>query len=385
MPPSQSPPWPTPAFAKRRRGRRARFRQDLTDSFVEDLQPQETEFSVHDWRVSGLQVRVQPTGTKSYEYVPPQANGRRRKFTLGRAGEITSDVARDRAVSILTLGDAGKSLGTVPGLRSKRRMIDALPGYQSYCRKSMSAEWCRKVELTFERAIVPRLGTRPLGKITREDIRELIHSVTSAPASRRQIHFIVSSFLKWALERRWIDQNVLTGSLAPPAKVRRAPSLGASDLAAIWCANGKLPWPWNGVFGLVLLTGRSLAEVRSLRNDAVDRQARIWRVAFVSGDDWFGESVALSDAAMTLVAAEDANKTYAFSRTRDGMPMAFQQGWMDRLRDLSGVGQFTCRDLQRAVVREIGARRQGRCPYEAWSTWLIDEQRRRQADEDVVQ
>jgi integrase len=70
--------------------------EKLTNTLVNALEPRRTRYEVVDTDVRGLRIRVSPTGEKTY-YVLYTHEGQRRRFRLGRHGDLTVTHARKLA------------------------------------------------------------------------------------------------------------------------------------------------------------------------------------------------------------------------------------------------------------------------------------------------
>ena len=77
-------------------------RFEFTNTLVNALDVEQTRYEAADTKVSGLRVRVSPDGTKTY-YILYRHDGQRRRFRLGRHGELT--VASARKLALAKLGE----------------------------------------------------------------------------------------------------------------------------------------------------------------------------------------------------------------------------------------------------------------------------------------
>ncbi|HET6552983.1 MAG TPA: integrase arm-type DNA-binding domain-containing protein [Dyella sp.] len=73
------------------------MRAALTKRIVASAQPRERPYELRDAQVRGLLLRVQPSGHKAW--IVTWAHGKRR--TLGSAGHLSLDQARDIAVKVI--------------------------------------------------------------------------------------------------------------------------------------------------------------------------------------------------------------------------------------------------------------------------------------------
>ena len=118
------------------KGRRVR----LTDAGVGKLKPHTTEYAVWDSEVSGLGVRVRPSGHRSFVW-HGRVQGETVRMTIGPAALMTVEDARKRALAL--------SVGSAP---RKRKDVPALP-----C--SATSSWTSGCRLTI--AAAPRRPANP--------------------------------------------------------------------------------------------------------------------------------------------------------------------------------------------------------------------------------
>lgn len=74
----------------------------LTEEAIIEAKPRRSEYSIWDHDVIGFGLRVRASGFKSFILKCEDRNGEQRKFTLGRPGSMTLDVARREARKLKT-------------------------------------------------------------------------------------------------------------------------------------------------------------------------------------------------------------------------------------------------------------------------------------------
>ena len=70
-----------------------------------------------------------------------------------------------------------------------------------HVRPKLKASTAREYERGARLYIVPRLGRRPIGELTRQDIAKLHHELASTPYQANRTLALLSKFFGWA-ERR---------------------------------------------------------------------------------------------------------------------------------------------------------------------------------------
>lgn len=71
----------------------------LTVETLKKLEPRQRQYSVNDSEVRGLQVRVMPSGAKTFSFLYLSGDGRRRRIRIGNANTTTLAQARKSAMS----------------------------------------------------------------------------------------------------------------------------------------------------------------------------------------------------------------------------------------------------------------------------------------------
>src|SRR3954463_12638254 len=85
-------------------------RKTLTDSMIASLSAKPKPYTVADPEVTGLYVRVQPTGTKKFLVITRNPNGKQKWLTVGTVGIDQITDMRDKARETIKATRDGKSL-----------------------------------------------------------------------------------------------------------------------------------------------------------------------------------------------------------------------------------------------------------------------------------
>jgi integrase len=91
--------------------------EKLTKRIVEALKPQEQPYEVRDDGVQGFLIRVQPSGQKTF-YFDYRLNGRRNRYKLGVAGNVSADGARELAKGVA--GEVSRGIDPQERRKSER-------------------------------------------------------------------------------------------------------------------------------------------------------------------------------------------------------------------------------------------------------------------------
>jgi hypothetical protein len=158
------------------------------------LQPGQT---IWDGSVSGLAARRQTGSVVSYYLMYRTADGRKRTYTIGKHGSPwTPDTARQEARRILVEvaqgGDpAGEKLAGRPAITiaqlCRQYLADAEAGRLLTRRKaSKKASTLISDRGRIMRHIIPLLGRKPVGSVTRNDVEAFMHDVAAGITALRE-------------------------------------------------------------------------------------------------------------------------------------------------------------------------------------------------------
>ena len=144
------------------KGRRVR----LSDAGVGKLKPDTTEYVVWDSEVSGLGVRVRPSGHRSFVW-RGRVHGEPVRATVGPAALMTVEDARQRALA-LSVGNAPHTAQGRSGAPLFRDFVldEWLPAYRHRCAPSS----CQFANRVLKGQLIPAFGRLPLDAIRRIDV-----------------------------------------------------------------------------------------------------------------------------------------------------------------------------------------------------------------------
>ena len=165
----------------------------LTESRIEALEPRKSPYDVRDTALKGFGVRVLPSGNKRF-FVHSQHEGRRIWKTIGDAGGMRLDEARQRAVAFL----AALRSDDMPALCEERPFeAVAREVFERYGRNWKPRTG--KVNRGYLRShILPWFGERNIADITRDDVQRWFASLRATPAAADRSAPILSVIMRQA-------------------------------------------------------------------------------------------------------------------------------------------------------------------------------------------
>ena len=167
----------------------------LTQRRVDSLRPRRKVRDVRDAELKGYGVRVMPSGARRY-FIHSQHRGNRVWKIVGDAAAIAEPEARARARSMLAALRDGRVPGTAdPGGTLFETVAEEV--FDRYGRRWKP----RTIEVNrdyLRRQILPCFAGRPIGEITKEDVRAWFRGLHATPAAANRSAPILSVIMQQA-------------------------------------------------------------------------------------------------------------------------------------------------------------------------------------------
>jgi hypothetical protein len=246
----------------------------LTERFLTSRKPPLTGRTIYtDATVPGLAFRVsaatvsQPEGRRDWLLRYRPRRQAQRAVALGTYPAVSLSKARERAGEIVAVAKRGVDLIAAEELDAAARraaeakarpMCEIADAYLDSVRRLRS--W-RDIESRTRCHIIPKLGNKPIGEITRADVVEFLDGLEREQRLRHQVNRCRETLrviFAFAIERELITINPVIGVSKRKVEIPRDRTLSSNELAALWGAIDKLPELPRAYFRVVLLTGASV-------------------------------------------------------------------------------------------------------------------------------
>jgi integrase len=312
----------------------------------------------------GFGVRVHASGRAAYVIQYRDGDGRTRRYTLGAVGKLTPDEARALARKEFAKVAAG---GNPSVERAEKRVQPTVRELaelwiERHLRPKRKPAYVADVERQFRLHIFPRLGTRKVGSVTRQDAAELHRALEHAPIQANRTLASLSGLLVFA-EREGLRPD---GS-NPTRYVERFPEesrsryLSEAELSRLGEvlreieADESEPWQAVAAVRLLLLTGCRKTEILAAKWADVDFESGVLTIHEHKTSRRKGAKV-LPLAAPTLAAlaalprldpAEDGEKAAWVLPSRNGTGhfIGLAHVWQ-RIRERAGLPDVHLHDLR---------------------------------------
>ena len=237
-----------------------------------------------DSELPGFGVRVYPSGTKHY-VVQTRARGTAKRLTVGRHGVITPEQARQRAALIIARIKAGET--PVPEPLMPRRadeptVAELAERYlKEYVELRCKPNTVATYRLRATKHLVPALGKLPIGRVRREDIRDLHYTLRHTPSAANRVVDLLSRMFNAAESWGLVPEGTNPCRLQVKYRERRRERfLTAGEFRRLGRVlseaenSNAVSGPAAAAIRLLILTGCRKNEILTLRWIDVDLEER---------------------------------------------------------------------------------------------------------------
>jgi integrase len=244
----------------------------LTDRGIAALKPTDASVLYFDSEVSGLAVRVYPSGRKVFVF-DWRDSGRQRRVTIGQHPAWTVGKARTHASRMRLKADTGETVTPARG----GRIADLIEQWRAVVKLTRRPGTVVGYCLAVDRYILPTFGKLEPKAITRNAIEQWHGEIAqTTPIQANRNLGVLSAFLSWLEHDRKIDRNPARGVRRRPENQRHV-FLDADEIAAAHVAlagdNRRAP---ALALRMALLTGARIGEVLSLAPAQINAARRLW-------------------------------------------------------------------------------------------------------------
>ncbi len=186
----------------------------LSDRVVSRLVAAPGEFTVWDTRITGLGVRVRPSGHKSFVLLD-NGNGSSKRRTLGSATHMTVDKARSRCLAIQS--GALKSVTDTPPSPLFGDFVEDV--WCSECFDRFKPSTQRTTVTALKAQLLPAFGAMPLDRITRKEVMAWFdHYSGAAPSGANRALDTLGQILNHAKVHGHLETNPARGIRRNPQR-----------------------------------------------------------------------------------------------------------------------------------------------------------------------
>jgi integrase len=344
----------------------------LTQVAVERLKPPATgRVEYWDSQCPGFGLRISApgrggVGRKTWQTLY-RVNGKLVRETIGTLATFPN-VAEARALARHSLQKAQQGISPVEERRQQKRQGElrardtlgaAIDRYlNEYALPRMRPDYYKETKRALEVDVKAALGDRPLGEITRREIRRQVLGPIVARGKMPHASHVLAylrAMLKWAAAEEIIEANPAAGIPDPDPRKRqdreRDRYLDDDEIKVFWAACDKIEWPFGPLFQLLLLTAQRRDEVAGMTWGELDLDKRTWTLPRERTKNDKAHVVHLSMLATEIITAlPRVNERFVFTTTGT----TAVSGWgraRERLAAVMGDPKpFTLHDVRRSAA-----------------------------------
>jgi integrase len=343
----------------------------LTDRFLTSRKaPLKGRAIYTDSMVPGLTFRVSaatasnPIGRRDWLLRYRPRRQRQRAVAIGTYPAVSLAKARDRAGEIVAAAKRGVDLIASEERDAEvRRAAEAKA--QLLCELAIAylesvnrLRSRRDIESRIRCHIIPRLGHKQIGEITRADVVEFLDGLERKLGLRHQVNRCretLRAIFAFAIEREQIAVNPILGVAKRKVETPRDRTLNDDELTAIWHAIEKLPDLQRAYFRVVLLTGARRNEVREMAWPELDLDSGLWRLPGERNKSARPFEIPLSAPVVETLRRLPRIGPFVFAL--DGKRPITLHPWIERVRRDAGLINVRLHDLRRTLrtgLAELG-------------------------------
>lgn len=330
----------------------------LTTLFMDRITPPESgRVEYFDTTFPAFGVRVSSKGRKSW-IVFYRFGGKQARLTLGTYPGVSLADARDLAREALTKvekgidpADAKKASRISAGTSVGDVTADFIERYA----KRRTKQW-KESKRILDREVVAKWGTRPVDKITRRDVQDLVEGIIDrgSPVMAKQTLAAVRKCLGWAVDEGYIDFNPAGGVKAAVKVPERERVLTDQEITKVWAGFDTLGYPFGPLFKLMLITAQREGEVAGMRWGDIDLDAKTWTLPSAATKSGRAHQVPLTDLAIQIIqAVPKFTGPHVFSGTNGDRPVSGFSHAKKRVDIASDVTDWRLHDLRRTAASNM--------------------------------
>ena len=296
----------------------------------------------YDSNLRGFGVRVFPSGVKSFFIDYRNANGTKRRHTIGKFGPLTLKQASDNARQML--GDVTKGYDPSTDRKQRRNQIS----FKEFAATYLDHVQHRKKSIKDDRQrlrdhIVPKLGSKKLSEITLQQIQKLVEGVKDklSPATANRCGALIKHMFTIAVEWEHLEKSpakMLKMFKEPPP---RDIVLSPDDMVRlIKACKEDQNIHLSRLFLLAMFTGRRIGEIQKAKWSDINLERRIWTVP----DTKAGEQqyIVITDAVLDLldnIPKIEGNPHLIIGNKPNSHVVNYRRAW-DRIIVRAGIKPF---------------------------------------------
>ncbi|MDZ7691972.1 MAG: tyrosine-type recombinase/integrase [Balneolaceae bacterium] len=333
--------------------------KNLTDPFIRNLKPPKKRTEIYDNLITGLAVRVTPTGHKSFVY-RYRIKDKVKRFTMGSFPKMGLSTAREEAKKLWfdisngidPLAEKKKQKSKPDPTLFKELAQEFKEKYLPTLREKTQKEYKRIVD----NELVPALGDLPIKEVSKHEIISMLDDKAyedGSPTMANRMRARLSKIYSFAVGRGLAEYNpVSTIPTYQEGENKRDRYYNEKEIKKLWEAFEKQDEPARSIFKLLLLTGQRKGETSRMRWECI--QGDVWTIPAKDAKGKRPHDVPLPPAAIDIlkeIKSQKRKSAYVFeSPVIEGEPIQELKRVVEKIRNESKVKDFRPHDLRRTAA-----------------------------------
>ena len=329
------------------------MRKSLTDRGVAALKPRSQRYAHPDPQLTGLYIRVTPTGAKSFWTVARNPTGKQVWTLIGAADVLKIDAARDKAREAIRRVRAG-----LPAFEQPPAVPDSFESVaEQWLKRHVQVKGLRsEAELRqfLKQYIYPTWKGRPFLELRRSEVATLLDAIEDKYGARAADHVLatVRGICNWYASRADDYVSPISRGMrrTNPKEREREQILNDDEIRALWKA-AEAAGTFGAFVQVALLTAQRRTKVAAMRWDDIDA-AGVWHIPAEAREKGNAGALGLPTMARAIIDAQLrlGENPHVFAGRGDGHINGFSKAKRDLDSKLpADMPDWRLHDLRRSA------------------------------------
>lgn len=337
-------------------------KRKLNDPFIRNYSNPEKRTEIYDEHVSGLAVRITPTGHKSFVY-RYRIGSKVKRYTIGTFGPVGLADARAKAKELHQLVKDGIDPQKEKTKRKHTPDPKTVSDLAAYFKKrhlpTLRGTTQEDYERIVDNEIVPTFGSVPVEDLHRNQVIEFLEDIAfdrDSPVMSNRIRAVLSSMYSFGMKKAMVDFNPVKTVEPVGEENSRDRVYTDEEIKALWEAFEQEVEPIQSVYKMLLICGQRSGETKRMEWPAINFKDQIWTIQAGQTKGDRKHYVPLPGMAIEVLERlqSRSDSKYVFESTRKpGHPIGWIQKAKERIRKASKVSDFRPHDLRRTVASNL--------------------------------
>jgi integrase len=299
------------------------------------------------------------SGKKSWSYVyRPKGSSKLRRYTIGDYPAWTLSAARVKALALRQqIQDGADPVIEAKTKRDALTVAGLVERFIDRYAKAKLRSW-KDYKAVLDRDVIPAMGERPAGEVTRAEVADLLDKVASrAPVLANRLQNTISSVFSWGLSEGLVTANPVTGLRKRTQETAKERVLNDDEIQCFWEATGEVATAYRDTLRLILLTGQRPGECAGICAEEVDLGSSLWTIPASRAKNKIEHTIPLVGQALEIVTRlAHGKRTGPLIVTPRGKELTSQNlaKAMEALREGRFTETVTPHDLRRTAATLMG-------------------------------